>query len=161
MLPNINNPIYMKQIHLSVTVILLSLFIAATSFSPRSNGNLVDDVLTQTNRFRTSNGLARLTMNNELNRIAQKHSDDMANDRVDFGHNGFGDRNAEAKRVIKSARNFAENVAYGPNSGKEVVNRWATSPGHRKNMLGHYKYIGIGIAKDRQGRNYFTQVFCD
>ena len=85
----------------------------------------------------------------------------MANDRVDFGRNGFAERNAEAKRAIRNLHNFAENVAYGPKSGKEVVSMWSTSPGHRKNMLGNYKYIGIGIAKDRQGRNYYTQVFCD
>ncbi len=84
----------------------------------------------------------------------------MANDRVDF-HNGFGERDAKAKRAIRNLYYFAENVAYGPRSGKEVVNVWSKSPGHRKNMLGRYKYIGIGIAKDRPGRNYYTQVFCD
>ncbi len=151
----------MKRNHLSITIILMFLFILGSSFAPRSNGNLAEDVLIQTNRFRISHGLSELIINKELNKIAQKHSVDMANDRVDFGHNGFAERNAEAKRVIRSLHNFAENVAYGPKSGKEVVNMWSTSPGHRKNMLGHYKYIGIGIAKDRQGRNYYTQVFCD
>lgn len=151
----------MKRTYLFSTIILISLFIVGSSFSPRSSGNLVEDVLIQTNRFRTSHGRSKLTINHDLNKIAQKHSADMANDRVDFGHNGFAERNAQAKRVISNLHNFAENVAYGPKSGKEVVNMWSTSPGHRKNMLGNFKYIGIGIAKDRQGRNYYTQVFCD
>jgi uncharacterized protein YkwD len=50
-------------------------------------------------------------------------------------------------------------VAYGPTSGKEVVKQWKGSPGHRRNMLGKYKYIGIGIATDRRGHIYYTQVF--
>lgn len=94
-----------------------------------------------------------------LNTIARKHSEDMAGGRVGFGHEGFGKRNAMANRVIKHMHDFAENVAYGPTTGTAVVNLWKNSPGHRRNMLGHYKYIGIGVAKDRQGRIYYTQVF--
>ena len=127
---------------LRYTVFIISFFVIGTSFSPRTSGSLAEDVLIQTNRFRTSHGLNKLTINGRLNKIAQKHSADMANDRVDFGHNGFAERNAEAKRATRNTHNFAENVAYGPKSGKEVVNMWSTSPGHRKNMLGNYKYIG-------------------
>ena len=94
-----------------------------------------------------------------LNAIARKHSEDMASGRIGFGHEGFDKRNAMANKVIKHMHDFAENVAYGPTTGTAVVNLWKKSPGHRRNMLGHYKYIGIGIAKDRQGRIYYTQVF--
>jgi uncharacterized protein YkwD len=40
-----------------------------------------------------------------------------------------------------------------------VVGLWKNSPGHRRNMLGNFKYIGIGIARDRQGRIFYTEVF--
>lgn len=83
----------------------------------------------------------------------------MARRRVAFGHTGFAKRNALAKNKIHSIRSFAENVAYGATSGKEVVTMWKNSSGHRRNMLGNYKYIGIGIAKDSHGRIYYTQVF--
>ena len=33
------------------------------------------------------------------------------------------------------------------------------SPGHRANILGDYNSIGIGVAKDANGRNYYTQNF--
>lgn len=161
MLPGLTNLIHMKRTALSIAIFLVSLYVVITSFSPSRSGNIIEDVLIQTNRFRGSQGLGKLIMNQQLNRIAQKHSIDMANDRVAFGHNGFGERNAAAKKAIHGLSNFAENVAYGPKSGKEVVTMWSTSPGHRKNMLGHYKYIGIGVAKDRDGRNYYTQVFGD
>lgn len=98
-------------------------------------------------------------MRQELNSIAEKHSEDMAKGKVAFGHTGFEKRSAKANKEIKGMHRFAENVAYGASTAKEVVTLWKNSPGHRRNMLGPYKYIGIGIAKDRKGRIYYTQVF--
>lgn len=83
----------------------------------------------------------------------------MASGRVAFGHGGFAQRNAKANKEIKGLHSFAENVAYGATSGREAVALWKSSPGHRRNMLGRYRYVGIGIAKDRQGRIYYTEVF--
>lgn len=100
-----------------------------------------------------------LVINEDLNAIAQKHSSNMARKRVGFGHGGFSQRENQAKKRIKPLYSFAENVAYGPTTGKQVVTMWKNSPGHRRNMLGRYKYIGIGIAKDRNGRIFYTQVF--
>jgi uncharacterized protein YkwD len=150
----------MKHRVLLLRLTCLALFINLISFSP-APGGLVDDILDQTNKFRKSRGLQALIKNEDLNSIAQKHSVDMANGRVGFGHSGFDQRYNLAKKEIKGVSLFAENVAYGVTSGKEVVDLWKNSPGHRRNMLGRFKYIGIGTAKDRQGRIYFTQVFAD
>ena len=54
---------------------------------------------------------------------------------------------------------MAENVAYGARTGKEAFQIWKNSSGHKKNMLGNYKYTGIGTAKDRRGTLYYTQIF--
>jgi uncharacterized protein YkwD len=136
-------------------------FLISTIFFVSPDKSLTEDVLEQTNKFRKSKGLPALVMNDDLNDIAQKHSAAMASGRVAFGHNGFKQREKEAKKKVPSAYGFAENVAYGATSGKEVVTMWKNSPGHRRNILGNYKYIGIGTAKDRQGNIYFTQVFTD
>ena len=149
----------MKRTFLFATLTCLTIFVSLTSFSPATEANLVDDILSQTNKFRRSKGLPALIIREELNAIAQKHSADMARGRVGFGHGGFKKRNALAKKKIKPLYSFAENVAYGATSGKEVVTMWKNSSGHRRNMLGRYKYIGIGIAKDRRGRIFYTQVF--
>jgi len=149
----------MKRTFLYATVICLLLFVSLSSFSQNKNTNLVQDILNQTNQFRRSKGLTKLIILKELNTIAQKHSEDMAKGRIGFGHAGFSERNAMANEEIRHLHGFAENVAYGPTSGKEVVTLWKNSPGHRRNMLGHYKYVGIGTAKDRHGRIYYTQVF--
>jgi uncharacterized protein YkwD len=102
-----------------------------------------------------------LIRRDDLNAIAQKHSENMARGRVGFGHSGFNERFNQASKMIKGFKAFAENVAYGPRSGKEAVVMWKNSPEHRRNMLGRYRYIGIGAAKDRRGVIYYTQVFAN
>jgi uncharacterized protein YkwD len=149
----------MKRNFLFAPITFLFLFFNVESFSYYSDSGLVKDVLAQTNKFRKSKRLPVLIMNDELNAIAQKHSADMARGKVGFGHAGFSKRNNLAKKVIHPLSRFAENVAYGATSGKEVVTQWKNSPPHRRNMMGGYKYIGIGIARDRRGRIYYTQVF--
>ncbi len=149
----------MKRSFLFIPLTFLTLLIVLASFSPNDNTQLTDDVLRQTNQFRRSKGLTELVMRDDLNAIAQQHSANMAKGRVGFGHGGFDKRNTMASRKIKSMGSFAENVAYGARNATEVITMWKNSSGHRRNMLGHYKYIGIGTAKDRQGRIFYTQVF--
>ncbi len=149
----------MKRTLLLFTLTSLLFFITLTSFSPFSNSAIVQDVLTHTNQFRQSKGLPALKMQQDLNAIAQKHSEDMAGGRVGFGHVGFEKRNLMAGKKIRPMHSFAENVAYGATTGKQAVTIWKNSSGHRRNMLGRFKYIGIGVAKDKRGRIFYTQVF--
>lgn len=135
------------------------LFFSLSSFSPVPRNSLVEDILSHTNKFRKSKGLSALIINADLNAIAEAHSINMAKGRVGFGHSGFNKRYAMAKRKIVGFTGFAENVAYGVDTGKEVVTMWKNSTPHRRNMLGRYKYIGIGTAKDKRGRIFYTQVF--
>ena len=149
----------MKRIFLFLVLTFLVLFISHTSFSLDKNDHLIQDILAQTNQFRKSKGLPALTIMNDLNSIAQQHSADMASGRVGFGHDGFAKRNALAGKRMKPLFSFAENVAYGASSAREVITMWKNSSGHRRNMLGQYKYIGIGVAKDKKGNLYYTQFF--
>jgi len=53
-----------------------------------------------------------------------------------------------------------ENIAYGQRTPAEVMKGWMNSPGHRANILSpSYTHIGIGLAKTRNGVNYWTQMF--
>lgn len=119
------------------------------------------NILKETNQFRKSKGLPALISRDELNSIAQNHSSDMAGKKIAFGHEGFNERFQKARKSIKGIGSFAENVAYGAKTAKEGVQGWENSPGHRRNMLGTYKYIGIGIAADKNGRLYYTQIFAN
>ncbi|HET6996573.1 MAG TPA: CAP domain-containing protein [Chitinophagaceae bacterium] len=145
--------------HLPLFFIVPALFLSLTSFSFVPGNSLVGDVLSHTNQFRRSHGLSSLVMRDDLNAIARKHSENMARGRIGFGHSGFDKRYRQVCTQVRGVHEVAENVAYGARSGKEVVKQWKNSPGHRRNMLGKYKYIGIGTAKDRRGNIYYTQVF--
>jgi uncharacterized protein YkwD len=137
------------------SIISLLSFTSATT-----NGGLTEDVLKYTNEFRRSKGLKALEMRNDLDAIARSHSEDMASGRCSFGHEGYNLRVSKVKKIIKPCDGYVgENVAYGARTGKEAFDIWKNSSGHRKNMLGDYKYIGIGIARNRRGVIYYTQIF--
>ena len=95
-------------------------------------------------------------MRDDLNTIARRHSEDMAKGKCSFGHSGYHQRELQVQKIIKMEYGMAENVAYGATTAKEVVSMWKGSSGHRKNMLGNYKYIGIGTASDAHGAIYYT-----
>jgi uncharacterized protein YkwD len=149
----------MKIIFGYVFLACVVLLAGVTAAAQSNNNSLVQQVFDQTNQFRRSKGLPKLELRTELNNIAKKHSANMASGRVAFGHQGFAQRSAGASAAIQAIRSFAENVAYGAASAKEVMNLWKNSPGHRSNMLGHYRYTGIGTATDKHGQIYYTQVF--
>lgn len=130
------------------------LFIAAAP--PKDN--LAGDVIKYTNQFRRSRGLAPLEMRTDLNALALKHSQDMANGKKSFGHSGYDRRVVQIKKVFGTCKT-AENVAYGATDAKDAVNTWKGSSGHRKNMLGDYKYIGVGTARNKRGVIFYTQIF--
>ena len=151
----LNATLFTRRIPLVFSISLLLLF---TSSVPIKDV-LTDDVLKYTNQFRKSRGLPALEMRNDLNAIARKYSQDMASGRRGFGHGGYSQREAQVRKLIRPFNAMGENVAYGARTGKEVVSLWKTSTGHRRNMLGNYKYIGIGTARDRRGLIYYTQIF--
>lgn len=115
----------------------------------------------QINQYRTSQGLPALTLNSAITQQARIHSQNMANGRVPFGHQGFDQRvKAIGKTVVYRAA--AENVAY--NMGYkdptiQAVQGLLKSPGHLKNIRGQYNLTGVGVTKNAKGEYYFAQVF--
>jgi uncharacterized protein YkwD len=120
---------------------------------------MADDILGYVNAYRSKKGLPSLEMNAEISSEAEKHSVDMATNKVAFGHDGFEDRVKIISKKIGTMHASAENVAYGMLSPKEVVDVWLKSPGHRKNIEGHYTLTGIGVATDKNNIIFFTQIF--
>lgn len=98
-------------------------------------------------------------MNAVESSVAAGHSRDMAAGKAPFGHTGAKSREKAISRQIGTVLSMGENVAYGERSAKEVVADWLQSAGHRRNIEGNFKLTGIGLAKDRQGTIYFTQIF--
>lgn len=128
------------------------------STSPTSS-KFADDILENVNQYRHTKGLKPLVMNNVISAEARKHSEDMANDRMAFGHDGFDARIQRISSQLGAARQSAENVALGDLSAQQVVSNWINSPGHRQNIEGNFTLTGIGVAKNKKGVTYFTQIF--
>jgi uncharacterized protein YkwD len=148
--------------------ILTTVLIAATfCFHPhiasaqhtKQFNNMAGEILHYVNEYREHRGLCDLAMADVICKEAETHSCNMACDKVPFSHDGFDERADRIRRQIKPVNAWAENVAYGAESAKEVVEMWLHSPGHRKNIEGKYNMTGIGIAKSRGGSLYFTQIF--
>ena len=106
-------------------------------------------IVDQTNIKRGLKGLPPLKENALLDRSAQFKAEDMLKNQY-FAHQsplgeGVGDL---ANKFGYQYLIIGENLAMGNFvDDKELVEAWMASPGHRENILGSYKEIGIGIKK--------------
>lgn len=116
-------------------------------------------ILYYVNEYRMKHHLKPLQMNHLMSEEAAKHSRDMARHTVPFGHQYFDKRIHRLFSEIKDCQGGAENVAYNYKDGQDVVRNWLTSPGHRRNIEGNFNLTGIGLARDKRGKLYFTQIF--
>ncbi|MEQ4719776.1 CAP domain-containing protein [Nonomuraea sp. B19D2] len=121
-----------------------------------------NEVLRLTNIERAKGGCAPLKFDPLLRKAAFGHSADMAKQDY-FDHDSkdgrdFMDRVRAAGFTGGNA--FAENIAFGQLTPASVVQGWMDSPGHRANIMNcRYNLIGVGAAKNSQGRIYWTQDF--
>lgn len=124
-----------------------------------STDAMAAEVLMYINQYRASHGLPKLVMNEAANREARRHSQEMANHAVPFGHTGFNQRMKHVYHDIADADGGAENVAYNYKTARIVVDGWIKSRGHQRNIVGRYNMTGIGIVRDGAGKLYYTQLF--
>ena len=132
---------------------------SATVTKKNAFANLEEEILVHINKYRRSRGLSKLQMNPVITTEAEKHSRNMASKRAGVSHAGFSSRVKRISKQLGNVSQSAENVAFGYTSAKDVVNGWLHSPGHRKNIEGSFKLTGIGVAKDKAGTLFFTQLF--
>ena len=119
-----------------------------------SNASFDAQLRPLTNTERTKKSLKKLKFGTCLDRYAQQQANRMASEKRMF--------HQDLRIVLRKckAKTVGENVAYGFDSPKANVRAWMNSPGHRKNILNRkYTRLGIGVAKDGDGRSYTVQVF--
>jgi uncharacterized protein YkwD len=129
------------------------------SVAPAKGVSMADEILQYINTYRRKKGLPPMAMNAVMSAEAQKHSENMAARRTSFGHNGFQHRLKRVSSALNGLSGAAENVAMGSKTAKEVVDNWLTSSVHKQNIEGPYNLTGIGVAADKKGVLYFTQLF--
>lgn len=105
-----------------------------------------NDLLDDTNKARSENGMAQLKLNEKLNAAAQQKADYM------FLHNFWAhfapDGTTPWSFIKNSGYDYiyaGENLAKGFTSSSDIVKAWMNSPSHRENMLSS-KYRDVGFA---------------
>jgi uncharacterized protein YkwD len=144
--------------------LFFAVFIANFSFAQIVGQTNNEDLLQQSvldyiNQYRKSKDLPPLQMLPTITAEATRHSKNIADGKVAFGHDGFDERTNRLIKQISLSNAFAENVAYGKFTAQEVVKRWIASAGHRKNIEGKFTLTGIGIVRRNDGYLFFTQIF--
>ena len=116
------------------------------------------EVVRLVNVERAKYGIAPLTEDWELGRVARYKSQDMR-DSGYFSYNSptYGSPFTMIKNFGLSYRTAAENIAKGQGTPAEVVKAWINSSVHRANILNKsFTKIGVGYVKSG---NYWTQMF--
>ena len=117
-----------------------------------------NEVIRLVNEQRAQHGLAALSANWELSRVARYKSQDMVDNRY-FSHTSptYGSPFQMMKAFGISYRTAGENIAHGQRTPQAVVTAWMNSSGHRANILNaSYKQIGVGYVANG---HYWTQMF--
>lgn len=117
------------------------------------------------NNRRQKSRLGQLEWNGDLAKMARRYSEEMARGNF-FSHYDKRGRTVSDRAMnsgIRGWRGIGENLfscdGFDDFSGIAVTG-WLNSSGHRKNMLDpEWTATGIGIASDRSGKIYVTQVF--
>ncbi|SEI96444.1 CAP domain-containing protein [Demequina mangrovi] len=138
--------------------------VVATTVAPAAPADAataaVTSVLDRTNSYRASAGLSKLKLHPVVKDVAFDWSGTMRSKRS-LSHNP-----RISIEMPDGSRASGENVGYACGYGSlqkntnAVMRAWLNSSGHRKNILGDYTDIGIGIAYD-SGRDcvWATQNF--
>ena len=128
---------------------------------PSTDSNVLNyekEVVRLVNEIRKERGLAELTYNWELSRVARYKSQDMKDNRY-FSHTSpvYGSPFQMMKNFGITYRTAGENIAKGQTSPQAVVDAWMNSSGHRANIL-NASFTEIGVGYVTTG-NYWTQMF--
>jgi uncharacterized protein YkwD len=112
------------------------------------------------NRVRAAHHRPPLSASVALEAAAREHAVDMARHRW-MSHRG-SDLSSPFRRMAAhgySYRRAGENVAAGYPSVDAVMRGWMLSPGHRANILGRYREIGVACATATNGTKYWCATF--
>ena len=138
-----------------------AVFLPILMFNPPVEVTFAQEVVNQTNSYRTLNGCPPLLLNPNLNAAAQRHSDDMASH--DFMAHTGSDGSTPWLRMQEAGYSFssaAENIAAGYGTPEDVVAAWMNSARHRDNILNcALNDMGVGYSENNssQYRRYWTQ----
>ncbi|HAC64005.1 MAG TPA: CAP domain-containing protein [Cyanothece sp. UBA12306] len=112
------------------------------------------------NKHRRSLGLSSLKLNRQISQQARIHSEKMASGVVPVSHDGLETR-LNIIRISVPYQKAGESLTVHSNENEPVktaLKAWLNNPSDRKNIEGDFDTIGIGVAKNEEGKYYFTQI---
>lgn len=116
------------------------------------------ELVDRLNAERARRGLPALEWQPQVAAAALAHSTDMAAHRR-MSHTGTDGSNA-GDRLVRAGFTWgawAENIGAGYATPAAMFDGWMNSSGHRANMLGQHRYVGVA-AVDGGGALYWTLV---
>ena len=154
----------MMRIALALSVVLVLNLLAVPAGEKPKSAVSADEmqVFELTNQERKKKDVAPLVLNPLLCKLARAHSENMAR-HMKMEHTLDG--KSLADRIRAAGYKFAntgENIGSGSEDAPVtlVMQSWMESELHRGNILKtQFTEIGVGIARDKAGVVYYTQVF--
>jgi len=101
------------------------------------------------NDYRQQQGLDPLVLSDDLMRLAEEHSHDMA-ERRQLSHEGFRER-----RRRTQSRICVENVAHNFPTPETLLDGWRRSPAHHRNLV-EPKVVRMGLAGTARYVTFFA-----
>jgi uncharacterized protein YkwD len=124
-------------------------------------------VFAEVNRLRRDHGSSALRRVPALDQAARLHAEELAARRMLDHYSTDMNMRTPGQRVtatgivwISVAENLASLSGRYETAGSRTADIWLHSPGHRSNMLdGRHTHTGVGVAVDRRGIWYVTQLY--
>jgi len=140
----------MRTAH-KISIIVVALVVMTVGLAIPAQAGTEGAFLSKINASRAAAGLAPVSVHSDLTPDARTHSAEMM---------AAGDiyHTSPLSAVASGWEALAENVGAGP-SVDSLHAAFMASSGHRRNILGDYNYVGIGVSQSDSGQLWVTVIF--
>ena len=134
---------------ISITVVALVLMTVGLALPAQAGTE--GSFLSKINASRSAAGLPPMSMHSDLVPRARSHSAAMMNAGSVYHSSNLGS-------VTSGWEALAENVGVGP-TVDSLHDAFMNSAGHRRNILGNYNHVGVGVSQSENGQLWVTMIF--
>ncbi|MBZ4669534.1 MAG: copper amine oxidase [Defluviitaleaceae bacterium] len=112
------------------------------------------------NSVRVRNGLKPFVWDDQAAKSSLLHSEDMSKNNF-FSHTNLKGQSPFDRMVAQGIKYSlaGENIAAGQTNAIYAHEGWMNSEGHRKNILGDFERLGVGVCFGGEYKIYYTQNF--
>ena len=134
-----------------ISIIVVALAVMTVGLALPAQAGTEGAFLSKINASRSAAGLAPVSVHSDLVPDARAHSAEMM---------AAGEiyHTSPLSAVASGWEALAENVGAGP-SVDSLHTAFMNSSGHRRNILGDYNYVGIGVSQSDSGQLWVTVIF--